>query len=105
MCRRVRPAVCYSPPPCRGTWSTARVWATVLRAVTAAKPTASASAILIMLSERAYDFDALHPVAISNAGEDQSALLNHLRERALASVDNPNTTLPIFEWSARMAAP
>jgi hypothetical protein len=28
--------------------------------------------------ERAYDFDALQPVAISNAGEDQSALLNQL---------------------------
>jgi hypothetical protein len=41
-----------------------------------------------------------HPVAISNAGDDQSALLNQLRERALASVDDPNTTLAIFEWSA-----
>ena len=75
-------------------------WATVLRAVTAAKPTASASANLIMPSERAYDFDALDPVAISNAGDDQSALLNQLRQRALASVDDPNTTLAIFEWSA-----
>ena len=43
-------------------------WATVLRAVTAAKPTASAAADLIMPQERASDFDALHPVAISNAG-------------------------------------
>ena len=50
-------------------WAT--VLRTVLRAVTAANPTAS----LIMPSERAYDFDALHPVAISNAGDDQSALL------------------------------
>jgi len=33
-------------------------------------------------------------------GEDQSALLNQLRQRALASVDDPNTTLAIFEWSA-----
>ncbi|HEY6683111.1 MAG TPA: hypothetical protein VI030_09065, partial [Propionibacteriaceae bacterium] len=32
--------------------------------------------------------------------DDQSALLNQLRERALASVDDPNTTLAIFEWSA-----
>ena len=70
------------------------------RAVTAAKPTAGGSANLIMPWERAYDFDALHPVAISNAGEDQSALLNQLRERALASVDDPNTTLAIFESSA-----
>jgi hypothetical protein len=74
--------------------------AIVLRAVTAAKPTASASANLIMRQERASDFDALHPVAISNAGDDQSALLNQLRERALASVDDLNTTLAIFEWSA-----
>ena len=74
--------------------------ATVLRAVTAAKPTASASANLIMPQERASDFDALHPVAISNAGDDQSALLNQLRERALASIDDPNTTLATFEWSA-----
>ena len=44
--------------------------------------------------------DALHLVAISNAGDDQSALLNQLRERALASVDDPNTTLAIFEWRA-----
>jgi|RhiMetStandDraft_4_1073278.scaffolds.fasta_scaffold10587_2 hypothetical protein len=29
-----------------------------------------------MPQERAYDFDALHLVAISNAGDDQSALLN-----------------------------
>ena len=50
----------------------------LLRAVTAAKPTAGAFANLIMPMERAYDFDALHPVAISNAGEDQSALLNQL---------------------------
>ena len=28
----------------------------------------------------------------------QSALFNQLRERALASVDDPNTTLAIFEW-------
>jgi len=63
----------------------------VLRAVTAAKPTAGASANLIMPLERAYDFDALHPVAISNAGDDQSALLNQLGERALASVDDPAT--------------
>ena len=80
-------------------------WATVLRAVTAAKPTASASAILIMLSERAYDFDALHPVAISNAGGGSVGSAQQLRPRALASVDDPNTTLAIFEWSARMAAP
>jgi len=53
-----------------------------------------------MPQERAYDFDALHLVAISNAGDDQSALLNQLRERALASVDDPNTTLATFEWSA-----
>ena len=45
----------------------------------------------------AYDFDALHPVANSNARHDQSALLNQLRERALASVDDPNTTLA---WSS-----
>jgi hypothetical protein len=74
-------------------------WATVLRAVTAAKPTASASAILIMPSEREYDFDpppSRHP----QRGDHQSALLNQLRERALASVDDPNTRLAIFEWSA-----
>src|SRR6476659_8091005 len=59
-----------------------------------------ASTNLIMPYERANDFDALHSVAISNAGEDQSALLNQLRQRALASVDDPNTTLAIFEWSA-----
>jgi hypothetical protein len=33
-------------------------------------------------------------------GDDQLALLNQLRERALASVDDPNSTLAIFEWSA-----
>jgi hypothetical protein len=77
----------------------------VLRAVTAAKPTASASANLIMPSERAYDFDALHAVTISNAGDDQLALLNQLRERALASVDDPNTTLAISEWSAEDGCP
>jgi hypothetical protein len=33
-------------------------------------------------------------------GDDQSALLNQLGERALASVDDPNTTLAISEWSA-----
>jgi hypothetical protein len=27
-------------------------------------------------------------------------VLNQLRERALASLDNPNTTLAIFEWNA-----
>ena len=65
---RHHPAAARGPPPACGPQCSAPV--------TAAKPTASASAILIMLSERAYDFDALHPVAISNAGEDQSALLN-----------------------------
>lgn len=36
-------------------------------------------------------------VAISNAGDDESVVLNHLRESALAGQDE---TLGIFEWSA-----
>ena len=39
-------------------------------------------------------------VCLSNAGDDDSIVLNALRERALLSVDDPLASIGIFEWSA-----
>lgn len=39
-------------------------------------------------------------VAISNAGDDESVVLNQLREAAIFATDDPETTTAIFEWSA-----
>lgn len=39
-------------------------------------------------------------VCLSNAGDDNSVVLNDLRARALDMVDDPTSTLGIFEWSA-----
>ena len=39
-------------------------------------------------------------VCLSNAGDDNSVVLNALRERALASLDDPLSSIGIFEWSA-----
>ena len=50
------------------------------------------SAIPANALERAYHFDTVHPVAISNTGNDKSPA-QPARGRALASVDDPNTTL------------
>lgn len=41
-------------------------------------------------------------LAISNAGDDESVVLNHLRETALSDVDD---SLGIFEWSAPDGCP
>jgi len=38
--------------------------------------------------------------AFSNAGDDRSVVLNDLREKAIAALDDPDTSLGIMEWSA-----
>jgi hypothetical protein len=38
--------------------------------------------------------------AYSNAGDDRSVVLNDLREKGLRSVDDPDSSLGMFEWSA-----
>ena len=38
-------------------------------------------------------------VALTNAGDDKSVVLNDQQERATARVDDPETTVAIFEWS------
>jgi hypothetical protein len=44
--------------------------------------------------------DALRPVAISNAGDDQSALVNQLRQRGAGLGRRSEHHAAIFEWSA-----
>jgi len=39
-------------------------------------------------------------LGLSNAGDDSSAVLNHLRAVALRDIDKPDTDAGIFEWSA-----
>jgi hypothetical protein len=39
-------------------------------------------------------------VCLSNAGDDNSVVLNDLRERALQQLDDPHSQIGIFEWSA-----
>ncbi len=38
-------------------------------------------------------------VALTNAGDDKSVVLNDQQERATSRVDDPETTIAIFEWS------
>lgn len=38
-------------------------------------------------------------VALTNAGDDKSVVLNDQQERATLRVDDPETTIAIFEWS------
>lgn len=38
-------------------------------------------------------------VALTNAGDDKSVVLNDQQERATARIDDPETTVAIFEWS------
>ena len=44
-------------------------------------------------------------VCLSNAGDDNSVVLNDLRERALQSVDDPDASIGLFEWSAPDGCP
>lgn len=39
-------------------------------------------------------------VALSNAGDNASTVLNHLHDLGLASLEDPSSTLGLFEWSA-----
>ena len=39
-------------------------------------------------------------IGLSNAGDDTSVVLNHLRAVALRDMDRPETDIAIFEWSA-----
>jgi len=38
--------------------------------------------------------------AYSNAGDDRSVVLNDLQEKATAAIEDPDTSLGLFEWSA-----